>query len=96
MSAPRRVRAGVRVRGRVQGVWFRESTRRRAEALGVVGFVRNCPDGSVEAVLEGDEPAVQAAVAYMQSGPPAAQVEACDVVWDEPRAEFHAFRVLGR
>lgn len=74
-----RRRARVLVSGRVQGVWFRESTRRRAEELGVAGWVRNLPDGRVEALFEGDPAAVEAAVAFMGQGPPSARVEAIHV-----------------
>jgi acylphosphatase len=93
VSEARRVRARVRVRGRVQGVWFRESTRRRAVELGVVGWVRNQPDGSVEAALEGDEPAVRGVVEFMRKGPPAAQVDDCEIEWSEASGEFPDFRV---
>jgi acylphosphatase len=94
VSEARRVRARVVVRGRVQGVWFRESTRRKALELGVGGWVRNCDDGSVEAVFEGDESGVRAAVEFMRKGPPAAQVDACEVEWFEPTAERRDFRVV--
>jgi acylphosphatase len=63
------------VSGRVQGVWFRESTRRRAEELGLVGWVRNLPDGRVEAFFEGASAAVEAAVAFVRHGPPLARVD---------------------
>ena len=62
-------RVRVEVEGQVQGVWFRDSTRQAAEELGVAGWVRNQPDGSVEAVFEGDEPAVARAVEWARSGP---------------------------
>jgi acylphosphatase len=58
----------------VQGVWFRESTKARAEALGLAGWVRNVPDGSVEAVFEGLPDAVAAAVAWCADGSPSAEV----------------------
>ncbi len=77
-------RRRVVVRGRVQGVFFRESTRRRAEALGVAGWVRNRADGSVEAVFEGAADAVEAAVDFCRSGPPAARVDAVDVATEAP------------
>ena len=62
-------RIRVIVSGRVQGVWFRQSTNATAEELGVSGWVRNRPDGSVEAVFEGDEIAVAKAVAWAHDGP---------------------------
>jgi acylphosphatase len=64
----------VLVSGRVQGVWFRESTRREASALGLSGWVRNLPDGRVEAHFEGDEAAVEAAIAFVRRGPEHARI----------------------
>lgn len=61
--------------GRVQGVYFRDTVRRAALAAGVSGWVRNNPDGTVEAVLEGDEDAVERVVAVCRTGPPGARVD---------------------
>jgi acylphosphatase len=69
------VRKRVFVFGRVQGVWFRGATQRHARALGVAGWVRNCADGSVEAVFEGTPALVAAALAFCREGPPGARVE---------------------
>ena len=69
----------VVVTGRVQGVWYRESCRREAIAAGVAGWVRNNYDGTVEAVLEGDEAAVDRVVAWMRTGPRHAVVTGVDV-----------------
>ena len=69
------IRRRIVVHGRVQGVWFRGATERQARALGVAGWVRNLPDGTVEAVFEGSTSAVQRAVAYCRQGPPGARVE---------------------
>ena len=77
-------RVRVEVEGRVQGVWFRESTRRAAEELGVSGWVRNRPDGSVEAVFEGDDRAIAQAVAWARSGPPHAVVTSLRETAEEP------------
>ncbi len=68
------IRVRVRVEGRVQGVGFRYSTRGEALKLGLAGWVRNLPDGSVEAVFEGPEDRVGAAVDWCRSGPPGARV----------------------
>jgi acylphosphatase len=68
----------VVVRGRVQGVWFRESTREAAERAGVRGWVCNRPDGSVEAHLEGSPAGVDQVVAFMRAGPPRAAVQHLD------------------
>ncbi len=63
------------IQGRVQGVWFRESMRCEAERLGVTGWVRNTPDGAVEAVAQGPDEAVDALIAWAHDGPPMARVE---------------------
>jgi acylphosphatase len=78
------VRYRVVVRGRVQGVWFRESCRRHAIELGLAGWVRNRADGTVEAEFEGAEANVARAVAWCRVGPPAAGVAGIDVVPVEP------------
>jgi acylphosphatase len=73
------------VSGRVQGVFFRDTTRQRAEAAGVAGWVRNTPEGSVEAVFEGDEQAVEQLVEFCRRGPSRAEVAAVDVTEEEPQ-----------
>lgn len=72
------------MQGRVQGVAFRAHTWQRARALGVCGWVRNRPDGSVEAVFEGDPEAVAQAVEACRSGPRWASVETLDAVEEPP------------
>ena len=79
------MRKRVVVHGRVQGVFFRDSTRQRAEAAGIAGWVANRPDGTVEAVLEGDADAVDAVVRWMNEGPRGAEVERVEV--EEGEAE---------
>ena len=69
----------VRLTGRVQGVFFRAWTQQQALEFGVNGWVRNCPDGSVEAHLEGDEAAMKALIQRMHEGPPSARVEHVEV-----------------
>lgn len=78
------MRKRVVAHGRVQGVWFRGSTRDRAEALGVSGWAANRPDGTVEAVLEGDDEAVDAVVRWMREGPRSADVDHLDITEEEP------------
>ena len=68
----------------MQGVFFRETTRRRAQSLGVAGWVANKPDGSVEALLEGERDPVEAVVAFVREGPRGARVDWIDVVSEEP------------
>ncbi len=87
-----RVRSHAWVSGRVQGVWYRESTRQRAIELGVTGWVRNLPDGRVEAVFEGEETAVEAAVEFLWRGPPHARVLDVQVTRESPTGEDSLFR----
>lgn len=77
-------RSRIVVQGRVQGVFYRESTRRVAEQLGLAGWVRNLPDGGVEAVFEGPEEAVVKAVAWARNGPPSAVVTSLVRTAEEP------------
>jgi acylphosphatase len=76
----------VIVRGRVQGVGFRFSTQRRAGELGAAGWVRNRPDGSVEAVFEGTPAAVLGMLAFCRSGPRHARVDAVEEHAEEPES----------
>ncbi|MFB6173276.1 MAG: acylphosphatase [Halobacteriales archaeon] len=77
-------RAHVLVSGRVQGVYYRASTREAARERGVDGWVRNLDDGRVEAVFEGPEDAVEAMVEWCHEGSPQARVEAVDVEYGDP------------
>jgi acylphosphatase len=77
-------RKRVVVSGRVQGVFFRDTARRRAEAAGVAGWVRNTPDGTVEAVFEGDPEAVEQLVDFSRRGPSQAEVVSVDITEEEP------------
>lgn len=78
------IRRRVVVHGRVQGVFFRDSVRRLAEREGVGGWARNVPDGTVEAVFEGEPAAVERLVDFCRLGPPHATVERVDVADEEP------------
>jgi len=84
-----RVRAHVWIVGRVQGVGFRAYTVDEATERGIAGWVRNMPDGRVEAVFEGERAAVEAMVAWCREGPPAARVTSVEVKWEEPLGERH-------
>lgn len=77
-------RRRVVVQGHVQGVFFRETLRRRAAAAGVSGWVRNRPDGHVEAIFEGERDAVERLVAFAREGPRGARVDWVDVASEEP------------
>ena len=80
------IRRRVAVHGHVQGVFFRDSTKRLAEREGVVGWVRNRTDGAVEAVFEGDVDAVERLLRFMREGPRGAQVERVDVAEEKPES----------
>jgi acylphosphatase len=79
------VARNVRIVGRVQGVFFRAWTQGQARELGISGWIRNCPDGSVEAHLDGDEEAVSRMIERMKQGPSDARVE--DVLVEEAEPE---------
>ena len=88
------LRARALVSGRVQGVWFRESTREACERLGVQGWVRNLADGRVEALFEGEAAAVEAALRFVHQGPPASSVLGVDVEREDIAATTESgFRV---
>jgi acylphosphatase len=78
------IRRRVVVHGQVQGVFFRDSTRERAQSRGVAGWVRNRPDGAVEAVFEGDPEAVESMVRFASEGPRHADVDDVEVSEEEP------------
>ncbi len=77
-------RKRVIVRGRVQGVFFRDTTRQRAEAAGVAGWVRNTPEGTVEAVFEGEPEAVEQMVEFCRRGPGRSEVTGIDAEEEQP------------
>ena len=87
------VRARVLVGGRVQGVFFRFETRRLARRLGVAGWVRNCRDGRVEAVFEGEKEDIERMIEFCRRGPSGARVSNVEVRWEEPTGEFDGFNV---
>ena len=88
-----RIRVRALVEGRVQGVFFRDSMRQRAEQLGLTGIARNLSDGSVEVVFEGEEANVEAALDFLRLGPPLARVERVEVTRGACTDEFSSFRV---
>jgi len=87
------VRAELIIHGRVQGVFFRASTRDEAERLGLKGWVKNLPLMRVEAVLQGPEDKVKEAIQWCQQGPPGAKVTRVEVKWDSPRGDLADFQI---
>ncbi len=88
-----KIRAHIFVSGKVQGVFFREKTKKKAEKLEVTGWVKNLLDGRVEVVFEGDKDKVEEMVNWARKGPIWAKIEALDVVWEDYRAEFEEFEI---
>ncbi len=80
-------RAHVKIYGKVQGVWFRVHTKEMAEKLGIKGWVRNVPDGSVEAVFEGEEENLEEMIRWCHHGPPLARVTKVEIKYEEPKGE---------
>jgi acylphosphatase len=89
----RNIRARLIVEGKVQGVWFRESTRREASHLGVFGWVMNRPDGKVEVLAEGPEERVRSLVAWCHHGPAGARVHKVQEYEEAWTGEFDSFDV---
>ncbi len=81
------------VSGRVQGVFFRDHTRRWALSLGLTGWVRNLEDGRVEVLAEGEKDRLESLLSRLREGPPLARVEGLSVEWEEYRGEFFDFRI---
>jgi acylphosphatase len=88
-----RERAHVRISGQVQGVFFRDSTRQQAEELGLVGWVKNLPDGRVEAVFEGPSERVREMVRWCEEGPQQASVENVDTDFESASRDLEGFEV---
>ena len=86
-------RVHVFISGRVQGVFFRGSAKDEAKRLGLTGWVRNMPDGRVEAVFEGDEGLVESMVSWCRKGPSYSRVDDVEVTTEEYRGEFSDFGV---
>ena len=83
----------VIVTGRVQGVFYRASTLEQAQQLGLVGWVANLSDGSVEINAEGREYALEELIAWCRQGPPASRVDDVEAVWSSPTRKFETFRI---
>ena len=89
-----KVRAHVFVSGRVQGVFFRQTTQEKAQSLGVKGWIKNLSDGRVEAVFEGEENAIKKLVDFSRKGPRDALVTDFSVDWETFANEFDDFEIV--
>lgn len=90
-----KIRGHIVVKGKVQGVYFRQNAQRICSEHGVTGWVRNVEDGSVEAILEGDKSSVEDAISWFNVGPPNAHVEKIDLKYGRYSGEFQDFKING-
>ena len=88
-----KIRAHIIVKGKVQGVYFRQNAQRVCNEFGVTGWVLNVGDGSVEAILEGDKNSVENAIGWFKVGPPNANVEKIELSYDRYSGEFKDFKI---
>lgn len=88
------VQVKVRIYGQVQGVFFRHSAKREAERLGLVGWVKNNDDGSVEVLAQGPKDKLEEFVAWCKKGPPSASVEDVEVSWSRETDAFGSFEII--
>ena len=93
MEGGDRERVHVYVSGEVQGVFFRDSARERAEGLGLTGWVKNLPDGRVEALFEGPSERVREMVRWCEQGPPRAAVEDVQTEFEASKRDLTSFEV---
>lgn len=86
-------RAHLIVSGHVQGVYYRSNSAETGLKLGLTGWSKNLPNGTVEIVAEGDKERIEELIKWCRKGPPSARVEGVDIRWEAPTGEFEAFRV---
>jgi acylphosphatase len=90
-----KVRIEITVHGRVQGVAFRWYTQKQARSLGLTGWVRNLPDGSVRILAEGPRPDLEAFCDWAARGPDHARIDRRDIAWSEAAGKFGDFLITG-
>lgn len=88
-----KVQAKILISGIVQGVFFRREITDLARRLGIVGWVRNLPDGRVEALAEGDKSRIEELIRFCHVGPAGARVRSVEVVWSDSTEDFRGFRI---
>ena len=92
-SLEKTARVRLQISGRVQGVYFRASTVKQAQRLGITGWVRNCLDGSVEVVAEGEKAELEKLISWCRKGPSGALVKDVQTEWEASKQEFYNFSV---
>ena len=93
-NSQNKIRANITVKGKVQGVYFRQNAQRICKEYGVTGWVQNVEDGSVEATLEGTKNSVEDAIRWFKTGPPNAWVEKIELSYDNYSGEFNDFKII--
>lgn len=88
-----KARAHMWVSGRVQGVFYRDNTRRWASSLGLSGWVRNLPDGRVEVSVEGEKDKIESLERKLMEGPPLSHVERVITEWEDYKGEYSGFHI---
>jgi len=88
------IRARIFVRGKVQGVFFRENTKQKAQEIGLTGWVRNTDDGGVEAMFEGEREKILEIIDWGKTGPALAKVDNIEIEWQDFQNKFSSFQVL--
>lgn len=88
-----KARAHIFVSGRTQGVFFRQNTQKKAQFLGLTGWVRNLADGRVETIFEGEKEKVEKMIEWLKRGPILAKVNGLEAEWEEYKGEFNDFEI---
>jgi len=88
------IRVHIFVRGKVQGVYYRQNTLQKAQELGIFGWVRNLSDGRVEAIMEGSKINIEKMLAWCKEGPVGAYVEDVEIIYEEYKNEFSTFDII--
>jgi len=88
-----KLRVHIFVSGKVQGVFFRENTRKKAAEFGLSGFIKNLQNGKVEAIFEGDKEQIEKIIQWIKKGPEMAQVEDIEIDWQNYQGEFRNFEI---
>jgi len=88
------VRAHIIVKGLVQGVYYRVTTKQKADSLDLSGWVKNLPDGDVEVVVEGNKEKIEQLIDWCWQGPPGAKVDGVEVKWSPCQNEYQGFNIV--
>ncbi len=86
-------RLHIVIEGKVQGVFFRASTIEKSSKLGLTGWVKNCSDGRVEAVFEGETDKIEQVVEWCKKGPPRAVVRNVETIWEQASGDYDSFTI---